>query len=255
MESGICWSTQTGYIAHAISWHDIQLPARGNLRIWMHSHGRPNPAISTLKTSAVLGSETLFQLISLTIQSVGKNFPPVAKPEWEKFLELAMNSSVQDVKTLQGSLFRDFPFTQLEEDHQAAINACQAFLRREKNRRLKQAGATPNFLQFPGGKIRPVNAERKPNVEIDSSQATAIMIAKLYSEHSKLGTAKLVKYIAHEIGVSSDKIYSALRVARAHGWLTSQGQGRNGGELTAKGEKEFDTNLGTEHLNFWLRNR
>ena len=39
MDKGIIWDTSKGYPAHVLSWHEMNVPKLGNVRVWIHSKG------------------------------------------------------------------------------------------------------------------------------------------------------------------------------------------------------------------------
>ena len=75
-----------------------------------------------------------------------------------------------------------------------------------------------------------------------------MLIAKVYSQISETGAKNAAKRCAQVLNVDSELIYVALRIARKHEWLTSQGSGKSGGQMTDKGEKEFRKSKGHERL-------
>ena len=67
----------------------------------------------------------------------------------------------------------------------------------------------------------------------------AIIIAKVYEMLQSSGTRKLSARTADLLGLEVSVVHTAVQVARRNGWLTSNGSGVSGGELTEEGEKVF----------------
>ena len=74
----------------------------------------------------------------------------------------------------------------------------------------------------------------------------------MYSDLSQIGTQKIIKQISVDTGLSSENIYTSLRVARGQGWLTSNGVGKAGGSLSPAGLEAFRNLEGEKTLQYIL---
>lgn len=241
MDKGIIWDTSKGYPAHVLSWHEMNVPKLGNVRIWIHSKGE------TTKSDFTYGKDNrarvTFSFGSIDIQIQGENFSPVTENEKQLRLELAKCAPINTYGSIKSSNFRFIPVGQLEVDHMQCIKACY-----DKKKfaittgvRIVKSDKTPTLV-FKNGIIQQegsISQLKKKSVTFRSTQNFAIAIAKIYSDLSQLGTQKIIKQISIDTGLSSENIYTSLRVARGQGWLTSNGVGKAGGSLSPAGLEAF----------------
>jgi hypothetical protein len=107
--------------------------------------------------------------------------------------------------------------------------------------RIVKSDKTPTLV-FKDGVIQKEGSNSqfgKKSITFRSTQNFAIAIAKMYSDLSQIGTQKVIKQISVDTGLSSENIYTSLRVARGQGWLTSNGVGKAGGSLSQSGLEAF----------------
>lgn len=241
MDKGIIWDNSKGYPAHVLSWHEMSVPKLGNIRVWIHSKGEPS------KSDFAYGKDNrarvAFAFGSIEIQIHGDSFSEVTENEKQLRLELARCAPVKTEGSIKSSNFRFIPVGQLEVDHMQCIKACY-----DKNKftnssgiRIVKSDKTPTLI-FKDGIIQkePQGSLFEKNVmKFRSTQEFAIAIAKIYSDLSQIGTQKIIKQISVDTGLSSENIYTSLRVARGQGWLTSNGVGKAGGTLSTSGLEAF----------------
>ncbi len=72
----------------------------------------------------------------------------------------------------------------------------------------------------------------------------AILVAKIYVDQCNISTVRAAQRTADYLGVDTNLIHVALKIARRNKWLTSSGSGRAGGQLTEKGLLEFNVSQG-----------
>lgn len=250
MDKGIIWDTSKGYPAHVLSWHEMSVPKLGNVRVWIHSKGE------STKSEFTYGKDNrgrvTFSFGSIDIQIQGESFSPVSENEKQLRLELARCAPKNTNGSVKSSNFRFIPVGQLEVDHMQCIKACY-----DKNKfaipvgiRIVKSDKTPTLL-FKDGIIQKegsINQLEKKAITFRSTQNFAIAIAKIYSDLSQIGTQKIIKQISIDTGLSSENIYTALRVARGQGWLTSKGVGKAGGSLSPAGLEAFKNLEGEKTL-------
>ena len=241
MDKGIIWDISKGYPAHVLSWHEMNVPKLGNVRVWIHSKGE------STKSDFTYGKENrarvTFIFGSIEIQIQGESFSQVTENEKQLRLELARCAPANTNGSVKSSNFRFIPVGQLEVDHMQCIKACY-----DKNKfvipsgiRIVKSDKTPTLL-FKDGIIQKEGSAslvEKNITTFRSTQNFAIAIAKLYSDLSQIGTQKIIKQISIDTGLTSENIYTSLRVARGQGWLTSNGVGKAGGSLSTTGLEAF----------------
>jgi hypothetical protein len=241
MDKGIIWDISKGYPAHVLSWHEMNIPKLGNIRVWIHSKGESTK--SDFSYGKDNRARVTFTFGSIEIQIQGETFSQVTENEKQLRLELARCAPANTNRSVKSSNFRFIPVGQLEVDHMQCIKACY-----DKNKfiapsgiRLVKSEKTPTLI-FKGGIILKGGSSSdsaKNLAEFRSTKNFAIAIAKMYSDLSQIGTQKIIKQISIDTGLSSENIYTSLRVARGQGWLTSNGVGKAGGTLSSLGLEAF----------------
>lgn len=242
MDKGIIWDTSKGYPAHVLSWHEMNVPKLGNIRVWIHSKGDvTNGDFSYGKDNR---ARVGFSFGSIEIQIQGESFAPITETEKQLRLDLARCAPKNTQGSVKSSNFRFIPVGQLEVDHMQCIKACY-----DNNKfavgtgiRIVKSDKTPTLI-FKNGVIQKEKSGsiyEKNVMKFRSTQNYAIAIAKLYSDLSRIGTQKIIKQISVDTRLPSENIYTALRVARGQGWLTSNGVGKAGGTLSTSGVEAFE---------------
>lgn len=74
----------------------------------------------------------------------------------------------------------------------------------------------------------------------------AILVAKIYVDQCNISTVRAAQRTADYLGVDTNLVHVALKIARRNKWLTSSGSGKAGGQLTEKGLLEFSLSEGPE---------
>ena len=74
----------------------------------------------------------------------------------------------------------------------------------------------------------------------------AILVAKIYVDQCNISTVRAAQRTADYLGVDTNLVHVALKIARRNKWLTSSGSGKAGGQLTEKGLMEFSVSEGPE---------
>ena len=91
------------------------------------------------------------------------------------------------------------------------------------------------------------------NHELRAKSKDSILIAKVYSEQSESGNKRPAKRTAEMLQITTSLVYVAVRTARKHGWLSSEGTGNAGGTLTKSGADEFKRIKGEVRLLEYLK--
>ena len=254
MDGGIFWELKSRDISHAISWHDVVVPEHGNYRVWIHAVGTAILTEFVERSKGRIDARLQFKIAAIEVQAQSAKFPPVTNEE--KVARLSVASLQNDLPTqvFKAALFRELPFSKIEDEHLKCIRACRLRIEAEQSKplRLKAADSVQTIIFKDGKSKSPFERELRERLEVTSTKVDSIVIAKIYSELSKAGSRNIVKQICIDLDLDSQTIYAALRVSRSQGWLSTSGKGKSGGTLTAEGEKFFIQSGGQVKLSSWI---
>ena len=254
MDSGIFWEAKAHDVSHAISWHDVVVPELGIYRVWIHAIGKGllNEFVGQSKNRANVRMQ--FKIAGVEVQAHIDKFSPVSNDEKIARLQVASLKIDAPSQGFRAALFREIPYSKIEVEHLKCMRAFRIKIEAEyrKPLRLSAVDSVPTITFKDGRSGSPVERAFRNNLEIASTKADSIAIAKIYSELSGAGASNIVKQICVDLDVESATIYAALRVARSQGWLTASGKGRSGGTLTKMGEKSFKELNGNITLANWI---
>ena len=254
MDSGVFWELKANDVSHVISWHDVTIPELGNYRVWVHALGTELLKDFVNQAKNRVNVRMQFKVAGVEVQSIGISFPAVSNDEKIARLSVAALQKEAPAQAIKGSLFRGLPFSRIEDAHNKCMQACRAKIEDELSKPLRMAksDAVPTVTLKAGRSASLFEKKFNNILEIASTKADSIAIAKLYSEFYMAGTSNIVKKICIDLGVESKNVYAALRVARSQGWLSASGKGKSGGSLTKEGEKAFKELHGEMTLTRWL---
>ena len=226
MSQGILYAGRaSNAIRDFLTWHDI-----GNKRVWLH-------------TRKGHGSSRI--LISFTLQQFDGQPSSISVEEKKARLRLAASHEFQGNQELTATALRTISLGELSEIHAAAIFEVVSNVGKSKDRKVSLVSEISSQpLQKSSFRFDSTSEVS----QLGANSKDAILIAKIYSQISETGAKNAAKKCAYVLNVDSELIYVALRIARKHEWLTSQGSGRSGGHMTEKGEKEFRKIKGHERL-------
>lgn len=214
------------YLGHVLTWHDVKIKEQGNFRIWVHSLSR---------------SKTRRDFFSLEVQRHGTVFSPVEQTEADARISLAeivLNWPAEG--SMKSSLLRKLPSGQVLEDHARQIDQYLMSF-------IETSGNVIDFKEASGRAkgVKPSKYEKA----FRSTGKDSIILAKLYALRSEsAGSSRVGKRICEDLGIESSVLYTAIRIARAKGWLTEGRKGIAGGTMTALGEQYFLENDGPARL-------
>ena len=254
MDSGVIWEAKAKDVSHAISWHDVVIPDYGNYRVWIHALGSAILTDFVERFKGPIDARLQFKIAGVEVQLQGAKFLPVTNEEKVARLNIALLQKDAPSQGLKAALFRELPYSKIEVEHQKCMRACRIRIEEEyrKPLRLTAVDSIPTII-FKDGKSGSVFEKAVRNrLEVSSTKADSIVIAKIYSELSKIGSSNIVKQICVDLDVESQTIYAALRVARSQGWLSASGKGKSGGTLTKEGETYFIDSAGPAKLTSWI---
>ena len=107
MDKGIIWDNSKGYPAHVLSWHEMNVPKLGNIRVWIHSKGE------AINSDFAYGKDNrarvAFAFGSIEIQIQGSSFAQVTENEKQLRLELAKCAPSNTKGSVKSSNFRFIP--------------------------------------------------------------------------------------------------------------------------------------------------
>jgi len=254
MDSGIFWEAKAHDSSHAISWHDVVVPELGHYRVWVHAIGSGLLNEYIDQTKSRVDARMQFKIAGIEVEAHGDKFSPVSSDEKLARLKVASLKKDAPPQGFRAALFRELPYSKIEVEHLKCVRACRIKIEDEFRKPLRLSAVdSVSTITFKGGKSgSPYEKAFRNMLEIDSTKAHAIAIAKIYSELSKAGASNIVKQICVDLDVDSATIYAALRVARSQGWLTASGKGKSGGTLTKMGEKFFKELDGEITITNWL---
>jgi hypothetical protein len=214
------------YLGHVLTWHDVKIKEQGNFRIWVHSLSR---------------SKTRRDFFSLEVQRHGTVFSPVEQTEADARISLAeIVLNWPSEGSMKSSLLRQLPSGQVLEDHARQIDQYLMSF-------LETSGNVIDFKEASGRAkgVKPSKYEKA----FRSTGKDSIILAKLYALRSEsAGSSRVGKRICEDLGIESSVLYTAIRIARAKGWLTEGRKGIAGGTMTALGEEYFLENDGPARL-------
>jgi len=252
-----------GVPVDVLTWHDFN-----NFRVWVHSR--------KIKDG--------HRPIGLSIESVAPGSPRPSEEESELRIQLAAQVKGKTPDAfLQASSLRGMPLGQILEFHSALLTkskfssdyetllkaAMKATLTDVKPRtkskvfdtdwqnkslviRTNKKGQKSISIEKTTGSDM-VEATSTDIRELRAKSEDSILIAKVYSEQSESGNKRPAKRTAEMLQITTSLVYVAVRTARKHGWLSSEGTGNAGGALTKSGADEFKRIKGEVRLLEYLK--
>jgi len=203
-----------------LTWHD-----ESPYRYWIGSHRTPS------------GTQVIqsFEIQRLKAKSL--------KPSQEELkgrLKLITNYSDSSSVITAGEL-RKLPLGEILLERAELL---MATLQRESRKKdsviLISESRTRNSLSISTN-------SKSQNSEISGANSEdAILIAKFYVDQCSISTGRAAQRTAEYLGVETNLVHVALKIARRRKWLTSSGSGKAGGLLTDEGLTEFNMSAGPE---------
>jgi hypothetical protein len=224
MDIGIAyWGGGKSPLTDVITWHTYQ-----DKRVWVHS-----------RQSGKSGRRT----ISLTLQTFGYAPPPVSTEEKKLRLKLAMLHEYQNSEEITASVIREISTGEILESHSQLLMEQLVANSRESSNKVKLVTDVKSIKS--SSKVSKNIVRTPPNVGfLSGNLEDALLIAKVYVWQTESGTKNAARKTAEILGIESDLVYLCLRTARRKKWLSSNGVGKSGGDLTDEGEikyREFQT--------------
>jgi hypothetical protein len=225
-ERGLVIATgPVGSLDAAVTWHDVS-----PLRIWVGS-------------KALEGESGARVAVSVDFQYLGEIRRDPSAAERKARLELlnVIQANPNHRPDLDAITIRQFPVGRILEEHSQLIGE-QVF----------KSGSS-NTLRFNlVSDVSTTSSRREHKREYDrsgrevlgNSNTDNILIAYVYARQFAAGATKLSKRTAELLGIEVSVVHVALKIARRNGWITSEGAGKSGGQLTELGELMFQQHDG-----------
>ena len=201
-----------------LTWHD-----EAPYRFWIASH-------RTLSGSQVIQSFEIQQLKAKSLRP--------SQEEQKSRLKLISHIAEQGSARSAGEL-RRLPLGEILMERAELL---MATLQRESRR-------NDSVILINETKTRDSTTKSQSNRNVSSAISgansdDAILVAKIYVDQCNISTVRAAQRTADYLGVDTNLIHVALKIARRNKWLTSSGSGRAGGQLTEKGLLEFNVSQG-----------
>lgn len=252
-----------GIPVDVLTWHDFN-----NFRVWVHSR--------KIKDG--------HRPIGLAIESMAPGSPKPSEEESELRLQLAAQVKGKTSDSfLQASSLRGIPLGQILEFHSALLTKSKFSSDYETLLKATMRATLTDVKPRTKSKVfdtdwqnkslvirtnkkgqKTISIENTTGTDLDEESSTdnhelrakskdSILIAKVYSEQSESGNKRPAKRTAEMLQVTTSLVYVAVRTARKHGWLSSEGTGNAGGTLTKSGADEFKRIKGEVRLLEYLK--
>jgi hypothetical protein len=186
-----------------------------------------------------------FKTVGVDFQWIGNQdgFLKVSPEEISLRLKLASLIAVDSSSDiLQASSFRGIPLGQVLDIHSSILVESKLGQDSKNSQRVNlvkdYAEKVFDSVWLESRLSR--RAKQRPDTgELRAKTKDSLIVAFVYAKQSEGGTKRAAKRTGELLGISNEMVYMALRVARKHGWLTSQGSGNSGGSLTELGLQQF----------------
>ena len=252
-----------GIPVDVLTWHDFN-----NFRVWVHSR--------KIKDG--------HRPIGLAIESMAPGSPKPSEEESELRLQLAAQVKGKTSDSfLQASSLRGIPLGQILEFHSALLTKSKFSSDYETLLKATMRATLADVKPRTKSKVfdtdwqnkslvirtnkkgqKTISIENTTGTDLDEESSTdnhelrakskdSILIAKVYSEQSESGNKRPAKRTAEMLQITTSLVYVAVRTARKHGWLSSEGTGNAGGTLTKSGADEFKRIKGEVRLLEYLK--
>ena len=203
-----------------LTWHD-----ESPYRYWIGSHRTPS------------GTQVIQ---SFEIQRLKAKSLKPSQDELKGRLKLITNYSDSSSVITAGEL-RKLPLGEILLERAELL---MATLQRESRRKdsviLISENRTRNSSSVSS------NTKSQASAILGANSEDAILIAKIYVDQCSVSTGRAAQRTAEYLGVETNLVHVALKIARRRKWLTSSGSGKAGGLLTDEGLTEFNLSAGPE---------
>lgn len=204
-----------------LTWHD-----EAGYRFWI---------------GAVMSRSGSWSIVSLEIQTLSQNLARPSKEELKTRLKLMVVASESTID-FTASLFRNLPLGEVFFERAELLMS----IRSRESLNLGRIRLVDEATRNKG--MRQSSKRRGLSQRLISGASTtdSILVAKIYADQCIVSTVRAAQRTAEFLGVETSLVHVCLKIARRNGWLTSNGPGKAGGELSKKGSEEFLKSNGRE---------
>lgn len=148
----------------------------------------------------------------------------------------AARKNPTDLQKLTAASFRGLPVGRLLSTHSLIIAELNFEDERKARKPLNLVKEYESNLLSNSEDLEISRTFSYQDVEnLGATRRDSILVAYLYSKFIESGSSKPASNIAKYLEIEVKRVYTAIRVARRNGWLTSNGPGISEGMLTHEG--------------------
>ena len=205
-----------------VTWQELD-----DFRIWIHSRE----------------TDQGYKPVSLEVQLLGKQRGAKGVDPSEAKARAALAALVPDGEgkgRIGHAFIRQLPIGQIMEKNSILLNSEQTRNAKVSERKLKLADSDNDEIRkllIPVVKKKSLGGF---NNEIRATNSDSLLIAYIYAQLSSTGNKRAARHAADYLNIDPKFVYTAVRNARKKGWLTSEGLGSAGGEMTKEGLAAFE---------------
>lgn len=222
MKSGHIFDGETLDSSHSVlTWHD-----EAGHRFWI---------------GAIMSKSGSWSIVSLEIQTLPQNLARPSKDELKTRLKLMVAAS-ESTTEFTASLFRNLPLGEVFIERAEMLMA----IRSRESLNLGRIRLVDDAARNKGLRQSSKRHGQSQRLISGASTSDSILVAKIYADQCVVSTVRAAQRTAEFLGVETSLVHVCLKIARRNGWLTSNGSGKAGGELSKKGVEEFLKSNGQE---------
>jgi len=218
-----------------VTWQDMN-----DFRIWIHSRE----------------TDQGYKPVSLDVQLLGKQRGSKGVDPSEAKARAALAALVPDGEgrgRIGHALIRQLPFGHIMERNSILITSEQTRNAKSSERKLKLVDSEKDEFRKLDAPLRKRNPLLEFNSEIRATNSDSLLIAYIYAQISATGNKRAARHVSDLLNIDSKFVYTAVRNARKKGWLTSEGLGSAGGQLTDEGIEAFEKGSGRPRYEAFLK--
>lgn len=205
-----------------VTWQDLDA-----FRIWIHSRE----------------TDQGYKPVSLEVQILGKQrgSKGVDPSEAKARAVLAAIAPADLGKSRIGhALIRQLSIGHIMEQNSILVSNEQTRHAKTSERKLKLVDSEKDEFRKLSIPVRKKKSLTGFNSEIRATNSDSLLIAYIYAQLSSTGNRRAARHAADMLNIDPKFVYTAVRNARKKGWLTSEGLGSAGGEMTKEGLTAFE---------------
>jgi hypothetical protein len=151
------------------------------------------------------------------------------------------------------ALMRQLSIGHLMEQNSILVSNEQARNTKTSERKLKLVDSDKDEFRKLNIPVHKKKSLAGFNSEIRATNSDSLLIAFIYAQLSSTGNKKAAQHAALMLNIDPKFVYTAVRNARKKGWLTSEGLGSAGGEMTTEGLAAFEKGDGRSRYEAFVK--